>query len=77
MRRVTGYDKGTRHKEMLAIGKEVKLPAPAYRQEGGHPAGRQVPLNSVLEGGVKGHNIIRKVPYREATPFRAWNFTCP
>ena len=41
----------------------------------GHPAGRQVPLDPALEGRVKGHNIVRKVPYREATPFRAWSFT--
>jgi len=40
--------------------------------------GRQVPLDPTLEGGVKGHNTtIRKVPYREATPFRALSFTCP
>jgi hypothetical protein len=36
-----------------------------------------VPLDPALEGRVKGHNIIRKVPYREATPFRALSFTCP
>ena len=38
------------------------------------PADRQVPLDPALEGGVKGHNI-KKMPYREATPFRAWSFT--
>ena len=26
------------------------------------------------KGGVKGHNV-KKTPYREATPFRAWSFT--
>jgi len=57
----------------------MKLPAhPAKAGQGGHPAGRQVPLDPTLEGGVKGHNTtLRKVPYREATPFRALSFTCP
>jgi hypothetical protein len=32
------------------------------------------PVSPALEGGVKGHNI-KEVPYREATPFRAWSFT--
>jgi hypothetical protein len=29
------------------------------------------PASPALEGGVKGHNI-KKTPFREATPFRAW-----
>ena len=33
--------------------------------------GRRVPREPALEGGGKGHNI-KKTPYREATPFRAW-----
>jgi hypothetical protein len=33
------------------------------------------PVSPALEGGGKEHNIIRKLPYLETTPFRAWNFT--
>ncbi len=32
------------------------------------------PVSPALEGGVEGHNI-KEVPYREASPFRAWSFT--
>jgi hypothetical protein len=32
------------------------------------------PASPALEGGGKGHNI-KKIPYREATLFRAWSFT--
>jgi hypothetical protein len=32
------------------------------------------PASLALEGGVKGHNM-KKIPYREAMPFRAWSFT--
>ena len=35
--------------------------------------GRQVLLASALKGGSKDHNI-KKTPYREATPLRAWSF---
>jgi len=56
------------------------LPAyPAKTEQvrrGIQPAGK-CPVSPALEGGVKGHNIIRKVPYREATPFRALSFTGP
>ena len=38
-------------------------------------AAGKCPASPTLEGGVKGHNIERTVPYREAAPFRAWSFT--